>query len=137
MSRTTVAWLAAVPLLAAASAPGAAPEWASLAERETVEVATTDEDGDARETTVWLVVVDGVGYVRTGNTTWGENVARTGELVLRADGASYALRAEFVEDEAERQRIVDAFHAKYGFFDRMVSWMRGARPKIMRLSPRE
>jgi hypothetical protein len=136
--RAVIGWLAtAIWVIAAAAAPAAEPDWASLGELDTVRVVTTDEDGSERDTKVWLVVVDGVGYVRTGSTTWGENVVRSRELALRAGEASYALRVDFVEDDAARARITDAFRAKYGFSDRMVSWMRGARPKIMRLSPKE
>jgi hypothetical protein len=127
----------ALALLAAAPASAGAPDWAALREVGTVFVATTDADGDPRETKVWLAVVDGAGYVRTGGTTWGENAARDGELVLRAGEASWPMRVELVEDDALRQRVTDAFREKYGFSDRMVSWVRGSRPKIMRLHPKE
>ncbi len=120
----------------AALAAAEAPDWESLREVQTVLVVTADEDGESRETKVWIVVVDGVGIVRTGNTSWGENVARKPELVLKVGEAAYPLQVEFVEDDATRQRITDAFREKYGFSDRMVSWMRGARPKLMRLLPK-
>jgi hypothetical protein len=124
-------------LLAAPPAGAAAPDWESIREVGTFEVVTRDEDGAERETTVWLAVLDGTGYIRTGSSRWGDNVVRSPELVLRAGESSYPFRVEFVEDDAERQRIADAFRAKYGFQDWMVSWMRGARPKIMRLVPKE
>jgi hypothetical protein len=127
----------ALALLAPPLARAEAPDWESLREVETVVVVTADEDGESRETTVWLVVVDGAGIVRTGGTRWGENLVRSPELVLRAGEVSYPLRVEFVEDDALRQRIRDAFREKYGFFDQIVSWMRGSRPKIMRLHPKE
>ena len=124
-------------LVAAGPAAAGALDWASLQDAQTVEVLTSDEDGSSRDTTVWLVVVDGAGYVRTGSTRWGDNVVRTRELELRASGSTHPMRVEFVEDEAARQRVTEAFSAKYGFSDRMVSWMRGPRPKIMLLQPRE
>jgi len=127
----------ALCLLASGPAAAGAPDWASLRDVETVLVLTTDEDGAPRETTVWLVVQDGVGYVRTGSTTWGDNVARSSELELRAAGSTHPMRVEFVEDDALRQRVTDAFGAKYGLSDRVLSWIRGPRPKIMRLHPRE
>ena len=127
----------ALALLAAPLARAAAPDWESLNGLGTVLVVTRDADGAERETKVWLAVLDGTGYVRTGNTRWGDNLVRSPELVLRVDEASWPFRVEFVEDEAERQRITDAFREKYGFSDWMVSWMRGARPKIMRLVPKE
>lgn len=130
-------WAAIALALLAPAAAADGPDWAGLRETRTVEVLTTDEDGAPRETTVWLAVVDDVGYVRTGSTTWGENVVRSSELELRAEGATYAMRVGFIEDDALRQRVVDAFHEKYGLFDWAVSWVRGSRPKIMRLDPRE
>jgi len=127
----------AAALLWATSSAAATPDWEALREVGTVKVVTADPDGESRETKVWLVVFDGAGIVRTGNTTWGDNVVRNRELVLRVGDASYPLRVEFVEDDAERKRIADAFREKYGFSDAMVSWMRGAHPKLMRLVPKE
>ena len=137
MSRAIQSLEVAVACLWAAVAAAEAPDWESLREVQTVEVVTADEDGESRETTVWLLVVDDSGIVRTGSTTWGENVVRKPELVLRVGEASYELRVEFVEDDALRQRITDAFREKYGFSDRVTSWMRGSRPKMMRLHPKQ
>ena len=135
MARIPLAALA-LALVAAGAAAAAVPDWGALRDVGTVVVATTDADGSARETTVWLAVVDGAGYVRTGSTRWGDNAVRSGELALVALGARYPLRVELVEDEAVRQRVSDAFRAKYGWTDAMLSWMRGSRPKIMRLVPK-
>jgi hypothetical protein len=126
-----------IALALVASGAAAAPEWTSLRDVDTVEVLTTDEDGEPRATTVWLVVVDGQGYVRTGGSSWGDNVVRSPELELRVGADTHPMRVEFVEDDALRQRVSDAFGAKYGFSDRMVSWIRGSRPKIMQLHPRQ
>jgi len=123
-----LAWLVGAQLAAAAP-----PDWEALRELETVEVVTRDERGEARETTVWLVVLDGEGYLRTGRTRWGAEVERSRELVLRAPGTELPLRVELVEDDALRGRVAQAFRAKYGLTDRLVSWPRGSRPRIMRL----
>ena len=136
MARIPLLALAYGLVAAAAPAAAAAPDWAALRDVDTVVVGTADLDGSPRETTVWLVVVDGSGYVRTGSTHWGDNAVRSGELVLRALGASTPLRIELVEDEAERQRLADAFRAKYGFTDAALSWVRGSRPKLMHLLPK-
>jgi hypothetical protein len=125
-------------MLAAAEGSAApAPDWAQLGSLETVEVVTKDPGGEPRTTTVWLAVVDGQGYVRTGSTRWGANAERDPVLALLAGGARYELRVELVEDDALRARIADAFRAKYGWEDAMLSWVRGSRPRIMRLLPRE
>jgi len=113
------------------------PDLERLREVGTVEVVTTDEDGASRETTVWIAVVDGAAYVRTGSSTWGENVVRSSELELRAAGSSQPMRVEFIEDDAVRERVSQGFRDKYGFSDRALAWIRGSRPKIMKLHPRE
>ena len=126
----------AAALLAAGPALAADPDWASVADEETVTVVTTDEDGDARETTIWVLVLDDVGYIRTSrSTTWGGNVERDPDIALRFGGADHPLRATFIEDEAERARIVAGFEAKYGS-NPILNWIRGDDPRIMRLDPR-
>jgi hypothetical protein len=128
---------AALVALAAHAAAAQAPSWAALEALDTVEVATTDPDGEPRLTTVWLAVVDGQGYVRTGGTRWGDNAERAPSLELVAGAERWPLRVELVEDDALRARIAEAFRAKYGWSDAMLSWVRGSRPRIMRLLPRE
>ncbi len=128
--------IAALVTAAAMGARAEAPSWSSVADVERVEVITHDEGGDVRETVVWLIVVDGEGYIRTGNTRWGDNLVRDPELVLRIEDAEYPLRVEFVEDDARREQIVAAFREKYGFTDSFMNIFRGSRPKIMRLLPR-
>jgi len=125
-------------LLGAAGATAAAPDWGSVADVEEVEVLTTNQDGTTRTTTIWLVVLDGSGYIRTSrSTTWGDNIERDPQLVLRIEGVEYPLRADFVEDEGLRERIVTAFREKYGWFDGLVDAFRGSNPRIMKLDPRE
>lgn len=110
--------------------------WADLADVETVEVLTQDEDGESRETVIWLIVVDGEGYIRTGGTSWGDNVARDPNIALRIEETEYRVQAEFVEDDALRETITAAFREKYGWSDAMISPIRGSRPRIMHLLPR-
>jgi hypothetical protein len=125
-------------LLGAVAAGDAELDWNSVAEVEEVRVLTTNEDGTPRETTIWLAVVDGQGYIRTsGWTTWGDNVERNPDIALRIGDAEHPLRASFVEDEALRERIVAAFREKYGWFDGFMGVFRGSKPRIMRLDPRD
>ena len=112
------------------------PDWSAVSDVETVEVLTTDEDGSARETTVWLLVRHGQGYVRTGDTSWGANVVRTGELTLRIGELEYPVRVEFVEDETLRGKLTEGFREKYGWSDALIGWIRGSHPKLMHLVPR-
>ncbi len=125
---------AALWLPLAASAEG--PDWDALADVGTIEVVTRDEDGDVRESSIWFAVVDGQGFIRTGGSTWGENISRDPNLVLRIEGIEYPLRADFIEGDALRARIIAAFREKYGWFDGFVDFVRGSRPKIMHMLPR-
>jgi hypothetical protein len=124
-------------LLAAPSALAAAPDWNAVADVEEIQVLTTNEDGTSRETTIWLAVVDGQGYIRTsGSTTWGDNVERDPDIRLRIEGQEYPLYATFVTDEALREQVVQTFRAKYGWIDGFLGFFRGREPRIMRLDPR-
>ncbi len=109
--------------------------WASVADEEVPEIVTRDADGDVRETKLWLVVVDGAGFVRTSGTRWLANLERDPNAVLRIGGAAHALRAEPVTDPALAARIEAAFRAKYGFSDRFTALMPG-EPTLLRLVER-
>jgi hypothetical protein len=120
-----------------AAASSEPPDWEAVADTQTVEVLSTDEDGDPRETTIWLIVVDGQGYIRTSQSTrWGKNVARNPDIALRIGEGEYPVRASFVDDEALRERIVKAFRQKYGWIDGFLNIVRGSSPRLMRLDAR-
>ena len=112
------------------------PNWDMLADLDTVQVVTADADGEARVTTIWLAIVDEQGYIRTGDSRWFANLKRDPALKLRAGGAEYALKSEFVDEAALNTRIDAAFRTKYGFSDRLVSFFRGAGANRIRLVPR-
>lgn len=135
ISRAGVALLAA--LLSAAPLWASELDWTAWSDVEQVEVVTRDEDGDLRETTVWIVVVEGRPYIRTGGTRWGGNVERDPNLLLRIEGREIPVRVDFVRDEALRERIGAVFREKYGTFDAFMSLFRGSDPRIMHLTPRE
>ena len=127
---------AALLLLATLPAFAEALDWAAVADSETIHVLTRDADGDARETKIWLLVLSGEGYIRTSRkTTWGENVERDPEIAIRIGDAEYPVRAHFVDDAAERARIVAGFDAKYGK-NWLFDFIRGDDPRIMRIEPR-
>jgi hypothetical protein len=119
--------------LAIASAAGAAPiDWTRFTDTQTIEILTSDEDGDQRLTTVWIVVVDRAAYVRTGGTTWGDNVERNGTLKVR-DLDDKQLRAEKVLSAAEVERVIAAFREKYGTTDAVMAVFRFGEPRVFRL----
>jgi hypothetical protein len=133
-SRWTLAIAGFVAILALAASATEPPDWSSIADLDTVLVATNNADGTLRYTTVWIVVVDGRGYLRTGNTTWGDNVARDPAVRLVIGETEHELRADFVEADDERALVMAAFNEKYGWSDTMIGWFRGPRPTIMRLA---
>ena len=134
LASRSLALVAFAVLLALAAAANEPPDWNAVAGVDTVSVATSNPDGTLRYTTVWLVVVGGRGYLRTGNTTWGANVVRDPNVRLVIGKQQYALRAEPVEASDERAQVMAAFNAKYGWSDTMIGWFRGAHPKILRLA---
>jgi hypothetical protein len=138
LTRSTLAPLAAlVSVLVSFAALAAEPDWEMLKEVGQIEVITHDEDGDARETTIWFTVVDGQGFIRGGNSNWIANIRRNpSDVVLRIEDREYPLHAEFIENDALRERVVASFRAKYGWFDGAVNFVRGKRPNIMHMISR-
>ena len=138
MNRFILASFAALVIsLASAAAIAAEPDWEKVKDVGRIQIVTHDEDGDARETTIWLAVLDGQGFIRTGSTTWGDNIKRNpDDVVLKIEGKEYPLRAEFIENDKLRERVTAAFHAKYGWVDSMVHLTRGGRPNIMHMISR-
>jgi hypothetical protein len=125
----------ALTLGLAGPASATSPDWSAWAPLEEVEVITTDQEGESREHTIWIVVSEGVGYLRTSRrSTWGDNLERDGQLRLRGAPGELSLRAQLVTDAAEIERVTAAFEAKYGGF---MSWFSGlirGTPRIFRLS---
>lgn len=136
MTLRRIARLGALAAFAIAS-PATAVDWSTHADERVVEVVTHDEDGGERTTKIWLVVVDGAAYIRTGKTGWGGNVERDPEVRLLTASGDYDLRVEFVTDAATRDAVTAAFREKYGWSDRLISPFRGRNPKIMHLLERD
>ena len=138
MVRSGFALLAAlVFVLAAPGTRAAEPDWEKLGAIRNIEIITHDEDGDARETTIWFVELDGQGFIRTGSSNWAENIRRNpSDVVLRIEDVEYPLQAEFIENDSLRERIVAAFREKYGWLDGAVQFVRGKRPNIMHMIAR-
>jgi hypothetical protein len=134
--RLALALAGALSLLALAAAAAEPPDWDAVAGEDTVSVVTNNDDGTQRHTTVWLAVVGGRGYLRTGDTSWGRNVERDPDVSLVIGEREYPLRAELVEAEDERALVTKAFNEKYGWSDTVVGWFRSGRAKIVRLGAR-
>lgn len=115
-------------------APSSAPVWSEISDVGTVHVLTHRADGALRRTRVWLVVMDGAGYLRTFETRWFGDLERNPELVLRVRDRAHRLRAEPVEGP-ERERVLRSFREKYGLQDRIVRWLRRSDEHVLRLVP--
>jgi hypothetical protein len=127
-------WLCALVLWLGAPCAGADVDWAKLAEPGVVELITIDPDGDLRETKVWIVALEGRGWLRTSNSRWLANLRRDPNLKLRSGGQLFELRAEEVDDTQLRERVDAAMRAKYGWSDRVISAFRWRTPQLLRLS---
>jgi len=140
---TAAARLAAAGVVAvgfgAAAARAHPVNWSQLADVDTIEIQSTNEDGSTRTTTIWLAVRKGEGYIRTGSTRWGANVERNPDVVVRIAGRDYPLRATRITDPVVIEEVSEVFRQKYGFSDAAIGIFRGlmGEPKIMRLDPRQ
>ena len=114
-------------------AAAAAADWAPFAETKTIEIETQDEDGEARETKVWIVLVDGTGYVRTNDSRWLANIRRGSPIEIRAGETTLVVGATEVEDEATCDEVEEAFKAKYGAVQKLMSFFRISEPTVLRL----
>ena len=121
--------------LAAGGASAEAVDWKAHEAVGTVVIVTTDQDGAARDTTIWLCVLDGQGYVRGGSGQWVANSLRDGDVKLRVGDRELALHAEKLTDAALIERVTAAYREKYGFSDVLATLVRG-EPTIFRLTPR-
>jgi len=135
-----VACAALIAVSCASKAPPtavAALDWQAVAGEGVPEIVTRDPDGAERVTKLWLVVVDGAGLIRTGDTRWFRNIERDPNLVLRIGGYAHPLRAELVTEESFEKRANAAFREKYGWLDWLIHPIGEPDSNLMRLVPRE
>lgn len=133
--RASSACLLALLLLAPPA--WAETEWSPFSEASVVHVVTQDEDGAERDTPVWFVVVEGAGYVRTNDSRWLGNIRRGSPVALRLGETERRVRGEEVGDAAVTGAVEDAFRAKYGLVQRIMSALRLREPTVLRLRPEE
>lgn len=131
--RGTGAWLV---LLLLAPLAAAASDLESVAQQDVVEVLTHDEDGELRETKVWITGFDGRAYVRTNDSRWLANIRRGSEVALRADEQEHAVAARETDDAEIAARVEAAFKEKYGLMQRVMSFFRVSEPTLLELTPR-
>ena len=128
-----VSGVLALHALAVESTP---PDWNALTTVEEIEILSENTDGTREETTVWLVVLDNEGYIRTGDTSWYPNLERKPEIAVRIAGKEYAVTAQLMTDQALIDRVVAEFNHKYGWPDTIRGWIIRSPPHIVKLVPR-
>jgi hypothetical protein len=114
-----------------------AVDWTAVAGEQVPVIVTQDPDGAERVTKLWLVVVEGQGLIRTGDTRWFRNIERDANVVFRVGGHAHRLRAELVTDAVLEERAHAAFREKYGWQDWMIHPFGEPDGNVMRLLPRE
>jgi len=96
-------------------------DWSAIAGDQMILVVTTKADGEPRTTRLWLVVLDGSGYLRTSDTPWSHDIERDPTFLLLARGVSYPVTAARVTyGTDEHTRVMEAFGEKYGLLGRTV-----------------
>jgi hypothetical protein len=89
-----------------------------LSRRREVEIETTSLDGvQPHRTTIWIVVVGEVAFVRSERGEagrWYREARAEPEVILHAEGTAIPVTAVLANDAATIEQVSDAFRAKYG-----------------------
>jgi Uncharacterized protein conserved in bacteria (DUF2255) len=120
-----------------ATAAAHAFDWTPASEDSVVEILTSDADGTLRETPVWIVVLDGAGYVRTNDSKWLANIRRGSAVRLRVRDLESAMQVVEMDDAPLAARVEEEFKAKYGFTQRVMSLFRMSEPTVLKLTALE
>ena len=126
----------ALLLVCAGAARAAGPDWQRAQEQSVVEILTRDEDGALRDTSVWIVTLEGRGYVRTNDSRWLANIRRGSSVGLRLGEDEFAVAAREPNDAALTARVEEQFKQKYGFMQKVMSAFRFREPTVLELTAR-
>ena len=96
-------------------------DWSTIAANQMILAVTPDPDGNPRTTRLWIVVLDGFGYLRTSETPWSHDIERDPSFLLLVNDLSYPVSATRVPyGTGEHARVMEAFGEKYGLLGRTV-----------------
>jgi len=122
--RRALVVLALTTLVACASSPPMVAtetiDWESVAATRTPWIVTHESDGGEKARPLWLVVLDGRGYIRTSQTSWFADIQGDANVMLRVGEIAYPLRAVPVVERSLRDRVSQGFREKYGVFDFLI-----------------
>ena len=133
-----IRWPIAIALMCGFSAASMATsdpsEWQPFAEQDVIQIITEDPDGDLRETKIWIVVLDGTGYIRTNNSRWLANIRRGSPVSIRSDEWESRVTAVEIDNAEVGAQVESAFKAKYGLMQSVTSFFRISEPTLLELS---
>ncbi len=115
---------------------GEFPDWNQYTQVQTIEVLTTDPDGDLRATPVWFVLLNGEAYLRTSGSSWLDNLRRDPNLRLKIEGKIYEAQAEEIPGMGIVEKVDIASERKYGLQESLIHLFRMRQPEILRIFPR-
>ena len=122
-------------LLTLAGPAGAAGlDWQRAQQQNVVEIVTRDADGGLRETSVWIVSLDGHGYVRTNDSRWLANIRRGSSVALRLDDGEHPVAAREPNYPALAARVEEQYKLKYGVMQKVMSAFRTREPTVLELT---
>jgi hypothetical protein len=82
-----------------------------------IDIETTPRAGDPRRTTIWIVVADGVPYIRSVNGSgagWYRRIRANPDAVVHLDGRRLKAKAALANDPETIERVSAALRKKYG-----------------------
>jgi hypothetical protein len=127
----------ALAWIALAASPMLAFDWTAAREDSVIEILTSDADGSLRETPVWIVVLGDAAYVRTNDSKWLANIRRGSAVRVRIREVESPVVATETQDAALAAQVEEAYKAKYGFTQRVMSLFRFNEPTLLKLTPQE
>jgi uncharacterized protein len=123
-----------------ASLESTPPSLKQFSDASNMVLETYKKDGTPKQTVVWLVVENGIIYVRTDQKAWkARRIRRNSHVRIipsnmrgKTSGTWVDGEAHFVEGD-EALRILNLFKKKYGLLGaiiRFFNWIRGANRQL-------
>ncbi len=92
---------------------------------EVVVVHTVDDQGEARETRIWVLEDQGKIYIRGGDGGWTSRVVARPEISVEREGQRLEVLGVLQQDDGTRRRVNRLFREKYGLRDAFISMLLG------------
>jgi len=108
-----------------------------LDETKEVDVETRSADGKLHSVIIWIVVVDGVPYVRSvrgPRGRWFRELLARKEGAIKVGRGRYPVRPVLVKDEATNELVSHAIRTKYRTSEASVAAM--VRPEVLATTAR-